>query len=185
MPGPVRIAVSSSPDLYAERELVNQVIAELPLTIGWRIEHSPLSGKPMSSTDMARTDLFVLMLGSDFAAPMGAELAQAGAARRDILAYRKKCSRSPAAQDAVRREDVDWRGFAHLAEFRTLFMRHLLRVVLRRALELGLDLGEIERLSQLSQHIEGAEEGLPDGLERREAGHSGVILGREIWHKES
>ena len=185
MPGPIHLYVSSSPELAAEREAIGQVVAELPMTIGWRIGHSLLSGQagPATATEIARIDLFVLVLGHDFAAPMGAELLQA-AAGRQVLAFRKACSYSPSAQDAARKRELDWHVFADASEFRPLFSQTLLHTVLRRATELGLELAEIERLTRLSQDADGRETGAPTELDRREAGHGGVILGREIWQGE-
>ncbi|MBN1639789.1 MAG: hypothetical protein JXA09_01045 [Anaerolineae bacterium] len=183
----VRLFVSSSPDLVAEREVVSQVVAQLPLTIGWQIDHTPLPGEgaPAGDARAAACDLYVMLVGQDFAAPMGAELARATRAERQRLYYRKLCAPSPSAQDAVRRVRAEWRSFSTLDALRRWFQHDLLQALLRRAEELGLDMVELERLLSLAQEETGALQGPPEpGAERGEAGRSGIILGREVWEGE-
>ena len=177
MPEPIHLFVSSSHDLQMERDVLGQVVAEVPLTLGWQIAHTP-------ADDMARVrqcDLYVLLLGQDFSAPMGAELQQAQAIGRRPLAYRKRCTRSPSSQDAIRRLDVAWRSFSTLHALRTLLSRDLLQALLQRAVRLGLDLAELERLLARAQDEADKLEGSQLSRRRGEAGESGVILGREVW----
>jgi hypothetical protein len=184
MARPIHLYISSSPELQSEREIVGQVVATLPLAIGWRIDHTPLPGSP-GSGDVTRCDLYALILGQDFAAPMGAELRQASASGRSPLAYRKKCTRSPSSQDALRRLQVEWRGFSAPDELRVAFTRDLLQAILRRATELGLELDELEGLLELARQAnDERERGEEPGPQRGDAGKSGVILGREIWEPE-
>ena len=188
MSKPIHLFVSSSPDLQPEREVVGQIVAQLPLTLGWQIDHTPMPGDS-SISDIARVavcDLYVLILGQDFAAPMGAELGQALNLGRKPLAYRKKCSLSPSSQDAVRRLDIEWRPFSSPDLLRVWLTRDLLQALLQQAMALGLDLHELEEQLKLAQ--EEADRASPQrGTERRrgEAGRSGVILGREVWEGEA
>lgn len=76
MPGAIYLFVSSSPDLVAEREALGQAVAELPVSVGLEIMHT----RPGEATDIGealafieRCDLYVIVLGADFAAPMGIE----------------------------------------------------------------------------------------------------------------
>ena len=64
MSRPIYLYVSSSPDLYAEREAVAQIVAGLPLTIGWRIGHTPPPGQPMGDEVVraCECDLYALIL---------------------------------------------------------------------------------------------------------------------------
>jgi len=92
MSRPIHLYISSSPDLYAEREAVAQIVAALPLTIGWRIGHTPLPGQQVGDdvVCVGAWDLYAVILGHDFAAPMGSELRQAFArGQRPMAAYRK------------------------------------------------------------------------------------------------
>jgi hypothetical protein len=184
MSTPIHLFVSSSPELYVEREIIGQVVAKLPLTIGWRIDHTPLPGELGSDSvaQVAQCDLYVIVLGQDFAAPMGAELRQAIAIDKSPLAYRKKCAHSPSSQDVIRRLHIEWRVFSFPDYLRTVFTRDVLQAVVRRAIEFGLDLDELERLLELARQADrelGAEGGA--GRQRGDAGRSSVILGREVW----
>ena len=185
--GPIYLYVSSSSGLYAERETVGQVIAELPLTIGWRIDHTPLPGVVRRDTGVHTEgcDIYALILGSDFSAPMGAELRQALLGGRVPLAFRKECTRSPSAQDALRRAETEWHTFPTMEAFRRLFAEELLRVLLRRAVELGLELDEVERLTELARGT-GGTKAEQTTVSRRvplvgDVDRGGVILGREVW----
>jgi hypothetical protein len=187
MPGPIRLFVSSSPELYAEREVVGQVVATLPLTIGWRIDHTPLPGEPGADVVslVTQCDLYAVILGQDFAAPMGAEVRSAIAASKSPLAFQKRCTHSPSSQDAIRHLNLEWRVFLTLAELRPMFTRDLLHAVLQRSTELGLELAELEGLLALAKQVDRElEKGKHPGRERGDAGKSGVILGREIWEVE-
>jgi hypothetical protein len=188
MSKPIHLYVSSSPDLYAEREAVAQIVAALPLTIGWRISHTPPPGQVMGD-DVLRVgecDLYAVILGHDFAAPMGFELRQALArVQRPMTVYRKDCTFSPSAQEAVRTLDLSWQRFSTLDAFRSMFKRDLLQAVLQQATALGLELDEVQRLVELSR--EAAEEDSTrrePGRGRGDAGRSGRILGREVWEAD-
>ena len=195
MPKPIHLYVSSSPDLAVEREVVAQVVATMPLTIGWRIGHTPLPGQ-LGSESVARVDdchLYAVILGHDFAAPMGQELRLAVARGRSPFAsYRLECTLSPSALDAVRTLDLTWQRFSSsevgagaFPPLRTMFQRDLLRAVLKQATMLRLELDEVQRLLEQAREIEADADQSATGrqLERRraEAGRSGRILGREVW----
>jgi hypothetical protein len=177
----VRLFVSSSPDLVLEREAVGQVVAQLPLTVGWQIDHTPLPGEAMAGQEMraAVADVYVLLLGQDFSAPVGAELAQAERGTAQRFYYRKDCAPSPSVQDALRRLRGAWRSFAAVDTLRRWFQRDVLQALLRRAEHLGLDMVELEHLLKLAQEEVAAAQA--PGAQRGEAGRSGIILGREIW----
>lgn len=188
MSKPVYLYVSSSPGLQLEREVVGRVVARLPLTLGWEIDHTPLPGDPArdSLARVTACDLYLLILGHDFAAPMGAELRHALSVGRQPLAFRKKCTQSPSSQDVVRRMELEWRTFANLDTLRVWVARDLLQALLRQATVLGLDLNELERLLGLAQeeaeHLSWVRQA---GRRKGEAGKSGVILGREVWEGRS
>lgn len=182
MTRPIHLFVSSSPDLAAERDGVGQVTAALPLTIGWRISHTP-NPSARGQEDSGRVegcDLYVLILGHDFAAPMGAELRWAVTAGRKPLGYRARVTYSPAAQEATRVSDIGWRVYAGVHEFLSLFRRDLIRALLRDAQALRLELPEVERLMALARDADATEAAGQADWPRGEAGSSAVILGREV-----
>jgi hypothetical protein len=197
MSGPIHLYISSSAELVAEREAIGQIVAALPVTLGWEIDHTPLSGTPDALLSLAALemriqsfDLYAIVLGQDLTAPMGFEVRSALADGRGLTgarlvgAYRKECTRSPSAQDAVRTWELKWKQYADSAGFGKLFRRDLLRALLDVGPSLGLDLADIERLIK-DQQAEGPEAtGAEGDVGRGHAGRSGRILGREIWQVE-
>jgi hypothetical protein len=190
MPKPIHLYASSSPDLVVEREVIAQIVAALPLAIGWEIGHTPLPGQLGSErlVSVEACDLYALLLGRDFSAPMGDELRLARAFGHEPFGvYRLKCTLSPSAQDAVRTLDLSWHEFSSTERFRAMFQRDLLQAVLKQATSLGLVLGEVQRLIEQARELEGADDKRTiehTARQRGEAGQSGRILGREVWQTE-
>lgn len=179
MAEPVKLHISSSPDLVLEREAVGQAVAELPVSVGWEIRHTPRSRADANELlgFIDRCDLFVIVLGADFAAPMGLEWQMAQDTTRPILAYRKRTLHSPSAQSLLRQSHVTWTDFDSPEELKALLTRALARVLLDQGEKHGLHLDDVEGLLALSA-LEG-EEPLSEPDRRQGAGRSGVILGRE------
>lgn len=177
MAGPIRLFVSSSPDLAPEREIVGQAVAELPISVGWEIKHTPREGEDAfeALNFVARCDLYLVLLGTDFAAPMGVEWERAQETGKILLAYRKNVHYSPAAQTHLRRTDVAWVEFDSLQELKVQVTRALAQTVLDHGEQLGLHLDDVEALLGLikAHEEESVEPGRRQGAER-----GGVILGR-------
>ena len=192
MSGPIHLYVSSSSDLSPEREAIGRIVAALPVTIGWQISHTPLAGSPAAGAPamlglaeleirIRDCDLYALVLGQDLTAPMGFEVRSALSSARLLGAYRKACSRSPSAQDAVRTLDVEWQRYADPAAFAARFRRDLLRALLDVGPSLGLDLADVERLLKDTQAEGTQAEEMEEPAGQGHAGRSGRILGREVW----
>jgi hypothetical protein len=183
MTGPIRLFVSSSPDLSPEREAVGQAVAELPISTGWRISHTPTAseGEDVPLDFVGHCDLFLVLLGADFAAPMGLEWQHALGTSRTVLAYRKHVLHSPSAQRLLRQSDVSWMAFVSPQELKTLVTRALVQTLLDQGERFGLHVGDIEALLRLAEALAEAEEeeeekaAEPD--RRRGAERGGVILG--------
>jgi hypothetical protein len=177
MARPVRLFVCSSPDLAAEREALGQVAAELPINVGWEIKHTPgpLDDSAEALAFLDSCDLFVLILGSDFAAPMGLEYQRAQGAGMPFMAYRRRAMVSPSAKSLLRQSHLDWSGFDDTAQFRVLVKAHLGRAILDRAEYFGLRLPEVEAL--LAELEEDGTEDVDEPDTRRGAERGGVILG--------
>jgi hypothetical protein len=158
--------------------MLGQAVAELPVSVGWEIKHTPGAGEkahdPLSFIE--RCDLYLVVLGVDFAAPMGLELRRALVAGKTPLAYRKCALYSPSAQALLRQLDVAWTEFQSPQDLKLQVAQALARKLLDQGERFGLHLDEVESLLPL---VEADEEVAPDGLDRRRgAGQGGVILGR-------
>lgn len=178
MTRPIRLFVSSSPDLAAEREAVGQAVAELPISVGWEIKHTPRPGEDAREplVFIERCDLYLVVLGADFAAPMGLEWQRALGAGKPVFAYRKGVLHSPSAQSLLRRSDVVWAPFESPQELKAKVNRALAQAVLDQGEQFGLHLDDVQALLTL---VEAEEEETPAEPDRRRgAGRDGVILGR-------
>jgi hypothetical protein len=177
--------VSSSPGLQVERDVIGRVVAEMPLTHGWEIGHTPRGGESTGThlDQVVASDVYVLLLGHDFAAPMGAEANRALLGGQKPLAYRMRCTYSPSALDAIRVSSLDWQVFSTPDKLYRLFRRDLLRALVQQATAFGLDMGELQGLLKTAQQQAERLSDREAHESRGEAGDSGVILGREVWEK--
>lgn len=174
----IRLFASSSPDLAPEREALGQAVAELPISAGWKIKHTPKPNEDVQGCldFIRRCDLFILILGADFAAPMGLEWQEVRGTGKPVLAYRKRVLRSPSAQQMLRESRLAWREIESAQELKAHVIRDLAQTLLDRSERFGFDLGDVEGLLGLVQVEDEVAPGEPD--RRRGAGRGAVILDR-------
>jgi len=177
---PVRLFISSSPDLAAEREALGQAVAELPISVGFEIGHTT----PDESANIDETlafieqcDLYLIVLGADFAAPMGLEWQRAQGALRPTLAYAKRELHSPSAQKLLRESGVAWTPFETPQELKAKATQALVQALLDQGETFGLHVDDIDGLLAVLGKEGKAPSDEPD--QREGAGRSGIILGHE------
>ena len=175
MTEPIRLFVSSSPDLAPEREALGQAVAELWVSVGWEIKHTPRPGEDLDEAlgFLARCDLFLVVLGADFAAPttfqrrhsdgapttfqrrhsdgapIGLEWRRALSGGKQALAYRKRVLHSSSAQQLLGEWDVAWTAFETPQELKAHATQALAQTLLDRGEEFGLHLDDVEGLMGL------------------------------------
>lgn len=173
----IRLFVSSSPDLVAEREALGQAVAELPVSVGWEIKHTPRPGEDTLAAQafVEQSDLYLIVLGADFAAPMGSEWQRAQDTARPVLAYRKRVLHSPSAEMLLRRAGLGWTEFEAPQVFKRQVTLALAQMLLDRGEEFGLNLDDVEGLLEV---VRARKETSVEPDNRQGAGRGGVILGR-------
>jgi hypothetical protein len=141
----MHLFVSSSPDLAPEREVLGQAVTGLPVSIGWEIKHTPGPSEDAweGLAFIDSCDLYLILLGADFAAPMGLEWERARRTRRPMLAYRKERRHSPSAQSLLRQSNVPWTEFESPGELKGRITRALARLLLDRGEQLGLHVEDV------------------------------------------
>jgi len=178
----VRLFISVTPDLEAEREAIGRAVAELPIDLGWVIKTTPTDGRPAREVveTVDQSHMYVLLLGADITAPIGLELAVARRSGKALLAYRKRdVIRTPAAQVFQKDAQVAWVTYASVSEMQRHFQEHLVRHLLEHAVEYRLQPGEYEALQTFLEELQKDEEESNDVDEqRRGAGGGGVIISR-------
>lgn len=145
----LRLFVSATQDLEAERAVIGRAIADLPVQVGIEIRRTPLRGASYEAIHeaIANVDRFYFLLGGDISAPAGAEWILAWQLERDILPLRRTSRVTPAAREFLHRAPIPWlrfRSHAQLARFVTL---DLVRILNHPANRYGLSVLELERLN--------------------------------------
>ena len=118
----------------------------------------------------------MIVLGADFAAPMGLEWQRAQSALRPTLAYAKRELRSPSAQHLLRESSAAWTPFDSPQELGKKATQALAQALLDQGEMFGLYVDDIDGLLAL---LGKASKESTDKPDRRGGGRSGVILGRE------
>lgn len=173
---PVIVYISAAPALAAEREALARMIAELPVTLAWRIIQTPSSGEPLNVEALRAADLYFLVMGADIYAPVGLEWHTAHQIGQAVHAFLKRGSRhTPAGQVFIRQTGLDWRPFTTATNLSRQVQQVLVEHLLRYALRYALSPGEVAHLEALqTSRTEGEQ-----AVEAEGAGHSAVILSRE------
>jgi hypothetical protein len=117
----LQLYISAAPDLEHERESLSRVVAEIPVTLGWRVTQSPLHGELLNEVAIAQADVHILLFGSDIRAPIGLEWRLARRANRLPTAFLKQAVvRTMAALDFIRylEEQTSWRKFKDITDLR-------------------------------------------------------------------
>ena len=173
----VTIYISAASDLMAEREALARMIAELPVTLPWRIGQSPIETEVIDSETLANADLYFVVMGADIRAPVGLELHIAQRANQSIIGFAKQSvAYTPAGQVFLRemRSIIAWQPFKTISELVQRVRRVIIEHLLRQAIRYTLTPAEITNLQQLLTSQESASPTEADGT-----GHSAVILSRE------
>ena len=63
--------ISAASDLRAEREVLGRAVTEVPVSLAWRVVHSPGGDEPVDVDAVSRADVHLLLLGGDIRAPVG------------------------------------------------------------------------------------------------------------------
>jgi len=155
MPETLRLFVSATQDLEAERAVVGRAIAQLPVQIGIEIRRTPLSGASYETIYelIGNVDRFYFLMGEDITAPAGAEWFSAWKLERSILPLRRVSRRTPAAQDFMRSARIEWTRFHNGDELARIVALDLIRILNHAKNRYGLTLTELELLDTHRRRI--------------------------------
>ena len=155
-------------------------MAELPTSVGFEVRHTAPSEDTAINETLAfieTCDLYILVLGADYAAPMGLEWQRAQDAAKPTLAFRKRELHSPSAEHLLREPGIEWTLFGTPEQLKTQATQALAQMLIDRGESFGLLVDDIDALLTVLGTSDRTASGQPD--RRQGAGHSGVILGRE------
>ena len=173
----VRLYISAASDLMAERETLARLIAELPVTLAWRIVQSPIEAEPIDTEALINADLYFVIMGADIRAPVGLELHTARRTQLSIVGFAKQgVAYTPAGQIFMKDSHaaIAWQPFKTTGDLMRKVRRIIIEHLLRHAIRYTLTPPEIANLQQLLTHQEST-----GPTEAEGTGHSAVILSRE------
>jgi hypothetical protein len=171
----LRLFVSATADLEAERAIVGRVLADLPVQVGVEIRRTPVSGAKYDDIyeAIANCDRVYFLLGQDITAPSGAEWHTAWQLERSVLPLRTRARLTPAAREFVFNSLVQWQTFnssAHLASIITL---DLIRILDHPTNRYGLTVAELELLNVYGKRIRQRAEQQAEGMVKEPGGAEG------------
>jgi hypothetical protein len=179
----ILLYISAAEDLRPEREILGRAVTEVPVSLGWRVVHSPGGDQPVDLEAVVQADIHLLLLGSDIRAPIGTEWRAARhAGHQPALFLKDGVLRTPAAQSFHRfvGQQGTWRPFRGLAGLRAQVLRLMGTHILDGAQRYVLSPVEMNRLESWRAELDAASGEVEDGS-RGGAGESGVLLSRERY----
>ncbi|MBX3014515.1 MAG: hypothetical protein KF832_23555 [Caldilineaceae bacterium] len=178
----LRLFVSATKDLEAERALIGRAVAELPVKIGIEIRRTPAVGAAYEDIYelIANCDRVYFLLGRDISAPSGAEWLIAWKLERAVLPLRLAGLPTPAGQDFVRLLPSGWQRFRTGDELYRLVTLDLLDILNHPKNRYGLNITELELLNLHRQRLKQVRTPRIDDPGGAEGG--GVLL--DLGHRE-
>ncbi|HMN27381.1 MAG TPA: hypothetical protein PKE45_04430 [Caldilineaceae bacterium] len=178
----LRLFVSATADLEAERALIGRAVAELPIQIGVEIRRTPARGATYEDIFelIGNVDRVYFLIGEDITAPSGAEWFLAWKLERSILPLRHEGRPTPAAQDFLRLYPGQWVTFRTGVELIRLVTLDLARILHHPTNRYGLSVTELELLNL---HVRRLENGRSEqAWEPGGAEGGGILL--DLGHRE-
>jgi len=179
----VKFYISAADDIQIERDLLNRIVTEIPVTLGWRIILSPLKGKQIDEGFVESADIHLLVLGTDIRAPIGFEwFLSRRAGKTPILFMKNNVRKTPAATDFVRTlsHHGRWLAYDSLGELRIQSLHRIGNLLLKNADYFDLRPAEMEKLSSFLKDNERIESNQVEVLDGG-AGDDSVIISPERY----
>jgi hypothetical protein len=152
----LRVFVSATTDLEAERAVVGRSVAELPVKIGIEIRRTPplLPTKDEIISRMDGVDRVYFLMGNDITAPAGFEWHLAWQLQRSVFPLRRTPHPTPSALEFFRLVPVRWHDFRNQAELARAVSLDLARLLHDAENPYGLTVGDMERVAAYVRRLE-------------------------------
>jgi hypothetical protein len=178
----LRLFVSATQDLEAERAIIGRAVAQLPVQIGIEIRRTPARGAAYEEIFelISNVDRLYFLIGDDITAPSGAEWFIAWRLERSILPLWRVGVSTPAAQNFMRLYPDKWIQFETADQLMRLVTLDLVQILHHPTNRYGLSVTELELLNLHARRLRtGGNTPLP---EPGGAEGGGVLL--DIGHRE-
>jgi hypothetical protein len=146
----LHLYISAAADLVKERESLSRAVAEIPVTLAWRVIQSPLHGELLNESAIVQADVHLLLLGWDIRAPIGYEWRLARRAHHQPAAFLKKAVvRTMAALDFIRYigNQTEWRMYQDIPDLHRQTQKYLADHILSKPDYYALRPAEYEKLT--------------------------------------
>jgi hypothetical protein len=180
----VMLYISAMQDLEIERDTLSRAVVEIPVSIGWQIDLTPIRGEPPNLELVKNSDIHIIVFGCDIRAPFGLEWHTSRRAnKRTRLFLKKGILRTPAAQAFLQnvKNTSDWHLFSDSSHLRHQALLVLSEFLIDQAVHYPLDPQEYENLISWRKVIQ--QKGAINVEEVRSGtGESSVILSSERYN---
>lgn len=176
-----KLYISAASDLQAERDFLSRSVTEIPVTLAWQINFSPIGEKKVDEKLIHESDLHILILGTDIRAPIGFEWYLSRKLGRRPAFFRKMgIPRTPAAGNFIRSLSnySNWLTFDNFADLRFQALNHIGKTILTQTAYFNLKKEEFKSLSSFIDELEDKKIDQLSGIDGG-AGEDSVILSRE------
>ena len=178
----LRLFVSATNDLDAERAVIGRAVADLPVEIRMEIRRTPAAGAKYDDIYelIANVDRVYFLMGADITAPAGAEWHLAWQLERAVYPLKDGSPLSPAGREFMRSAPVQWQRFRHAGDLARLVTLDLVRILQHPTNRYGLTVTELELLALHAKQIQRGQPDVAAGhvVEPGGAEGGGIILDR-------
>ena len=152
----LRVFVSATNDLEAERAVIGRALAELPVQVGAEIRRTPATGGKYDDIYemIANCDRVYFLLGADITAPAGAEWSLALQLERSIFPLRSGKRLTLAAQEFTQNSLVNWKKFWTPEGLATIVTLDLIQTLRHHKNRYGLTVAEREILAVHAKRLQ-------------------------------
>lgn len=174
----IQLYISAANDLISERELIGQIVTELPVTLGWQISFSPVGKNSDMEKSIIEADLHLFVFGEDIRAPIGYEWhLSRRMGRKPPFIIKENIPRTIAGRDFLKRISSYPKLLSYntLAEFRKLVLTQIGRHIMKHAEHYAIKALEFENISKFIEDLEEIEPNILDNV----TGEDSIILTRE------
>lgn len=165
----LRLFVSATRDLEAQRAAIGRALADLPVRVTIEIRRTPARGASYETIFdlIANCDRMYFILGRDISAPSGTEWDIAHQLGVPIVRLRRRGPMTPAAQTFLHLAGDQWHTFTSDEELVRLITLDVIDVLLHPENRYGLGVDEIARLVEYRKRFSPKPfvEGEPGGAE--------------------
>ena len=176
----LKLYVSAANDLPDEKEIIGQMVTEIPVTLGWQINHTPSGKNTIIGKTVLDADYHMIIFGEDIRAPVGYELyISRRQGRKPPIFIKKNVARTIAGIEFLKNKANSYVSVSYrsLAEFRKLALTSISHFIINQKDYFQLKTQEYEKITNFIHSLEEIDTELLDHA----TGADSIILSRERY----